>query len=67
MVAKMVRQEIDRAIKTVWLDHRGTEHWANGRMTELDAGYLDGVMTFEVNSYTQMNFRNKSTSCQMFW
>ena len=50
-----------------WLDRRSTEHWANDRMTELDAGYLDGVMTFEVNSYNQMNFRNKSTTCQMLW
>lgn len=50
-----------------WLDRRSTEHWANGCMTELNAGYLDGVMTFEVNSYNQLSFQNKSTTCQMIW
>lgn len=50
-----------------WLDRRSTEHWANGCMTELNAGYLDGVMTFEVNSYNHMNFRNRSAVCQMLW
>lgn len=50
-----------------WLDRRSTEHWANGRMTELNAGKLDGVMTFEVNSYNQMNFQNRSATCQMLW
>lgn len=50
-----------------WLDRRSTEHWANGRVTELNAGYLDGIMTFEVNSYNHMNIQRKSTICQMLW
>lgn len=50
-----------------WLDRRSTNHWANGCVTELNAGYLDGVMTFEVNSYNHMNIQNKSAICQMLW
>lgn len=50
-----------------WLDRRGTEHWANGCMTELNAGYLDGVMTFEVNSYNHMSIQSRSVTCKMFW
>ena len=50
-----------------WYDRRSTEHWASGRVTELNAGYLDGIMTFEVNSYNQMGIQNKSAICQMFW
>lgn len=50
-----------------WLDRRSTEHWADGRMTELNAGYLDGVMTFEVNSYNHMSIQNRSTACQILW
>lgn len=50
-----------------WLDRRSTEHWANGCMTELNAGYLDGIMSFEVNSYNHMNIQNKSAICQMLW
>ena len=34
-----------------WLDKRSTNHWAANYVTELDAGYLDGKMTFEVHSY----------------
>lgn len=50
-----------------WLDRRSTDHWANGCMTELNAGYLDGVMTFEVNSYNHMSIQNRSVTCQMLW
>lgn len=50
-----------------WLDRRSTEHWANGCVTELNAGYLDGVMTFEVNSYNHMSIQNRSATCQMLW
>lgn len=50
-----------------WLDRRSTEHWANGCMTELNAGYLDGVMTFEVNSYNHMNIQNRRAVCRMLW
>lgn len=34
-----------------WLDGRSTNNWAAGRVTELDAGLIDGRMKFEVNSY----------------
>lgn len=50
-----------------WLDRRSTDHWADGCVTELNAGYLDGVMTFEVNSYNHMNTQNMSAICQMCW
>ena len=50
-----------------WLDRRSTEHWANDCMTELNAGCLDGVMTFEVNSYNHMNIQNRSTVCRIRW
>lgn len=50
-----------------WLDRRSTKHWADGCMTELNAGYLDGAMTFEVNSYNYMNLQNDRRVCQMLW
>lgn len=34
-----------------WLDGRSTSSWAAGRVTELDAGWIDGKMKFEVHSY----------------
>ncbi len=34
-----------------WLDRRSTNNWASGRVTELDAGKIDGVMKFEIHSY----------------
>lgn len=37
------------------LDKRSANNWASGYVTELNAGYLDGKMTFEVNSYNGMN------------
>ena len=37
------------------IDKRTTNNWANGRVTELDAGYLGGKITFEVNSFNNMN------------
>ena len=39
-----------------WFDKRSTNNWANGRLTELNAGYLGETMYFEVNSYNNMNF-----------
>ncbi len=50
-----------------WLDRRSTGHWADGCVTELNAGYLDGEMVFEVNSYNHMNIQNKSRPCRMLW
>ncbi len=39
-----------------WItDKRMTNNWANGRVTELDAGYLNGKIKFEVNSFNEMN------------
>lgn len=54
-------------VRLSWFDSRSTKHWANGCMTELNAGYLDDVMTFEVNSYNHMNIQNRSVTCQMLW
>ena len=34
-----------------WLDGRSTNHWAAGRVTELDAGWIGGKMEFEINTY----------------
>lgn len=50
-----------------WLDRRSTDHWANGCVTELNAGYLNDEMTFEVNSYNHMNTQSKRKICQMLW
>ena len=50
-----------------WLDRRSTEHWASGCVTELNAGYLNGIMTFEVNSYNQMSIQNRKSVCNMLW
>ena len=38
-----------------WLDKRQTNNWASNRVTELDAGYIDGNMVFEINSYNGLN------------
>lgn len=46
-----------------WLDKRSTNNWADGVVTELNAGYLDNEFYFEVNSYNHMNFQNKRVKC----
>lgn len=38
-----------------WFDRRQTNNWAANRVTELDAGFIDGVMKFEINSYNGLN------------
>ena len=48
-----------------WFDKRSTNNWANGRLTELNAGYLGETMYFEVNSYNNMNFQHKRTPCNV--
>lgn len=48
-----------------WFDKRSTNNWANGRLTELNAGYLDGKMHFEVNSYNNWNIGNESKLCNI--
>jgi hypothetical protein len=50
-----------------WFDKRSTNHWANGRLTELNAGYLGETMYFEVNSYNNMNFQQKRTPCNVIF
>lgn len=34
-----------------WLDGRSTKKWAFDRVTELDAGWINGCMRYEVHSY----------------
>lgn len=48
-----------------WFDKRSTNNWANGRLTELNAGYLDEEMYFEINSYNKWNFQNKRVKCKI--
>lgn len=38
-----------------WIDKRSSNHWAKGYVTELNAGYINDEMWFEVNSYNDMN------------
>ena len=40
-----------------WIDRRSIApgKWGNGRVTELDAGLINGEMVFEVNSYNGLN------------
>lgn len=46
-----------------WCDKRSTNNWADGCLTELNAGYLNEIMYFEVNSYNNLNFHHKRTKC----
>ncbi len=50
-----------------WLDRRSTNNWASGCFTELNAGYLEGSMYFEVNSYNNLNVQQKRVSCDFSW
>lgn len=38
-----------------WLDTKSKNNWAKGRVTELDAGYINDEMIFEVFSYNGWN------------
>lgn len=38
-----------------WLDKRSTNNWAKGHVTELNSGYVNGKIKFEINSYNGMN------------
>lgn len=38
-----------------WMDGRSINNWADGRVTELNAGRIDDEMLFEVHSYNGMN------------
>ncbi len=50
-----------------WFDKRSTNNWANGCLTELNAGYLDEQMYFEVNSYNGLNLQNKKVQCNILF
>lgn len=50
-----------------WFDKRHTNNWANGRLTELNAGYLDETMYFEINSYNNMNLQQKQIPCNIIF
>lgn len=54
-------------VRLPWLDRRSTNNWANGCFTELNAGYLNGTMYFEVNSYNNMNIQQKRVQCNFIW
>jgi len=42
-----------------WMDGRSISNWADGRVTELVSGRIDGEQVFEVYSYNGMNTRIK--------
>lgn len=48
-----------------WFDKRTTNNWANGCLTELNAGYLNEQMFFEVNSYNGLNVQHKKVKCNI--
>lgn len=50
-----------------WFDKRSTNNWANGCLTELNAGYLDEEMCFEVNSYNGLNRQHKQVKCDILF
>ena len=39
----------DDCAKLTWMNKCATNNWANGKVTELNAGYLDGKLVFEAN------------------
>ena len=48
-----------------WMDKRSTNNWARGRVTELNAGYLNDEVVFEVNSYNDIGIQKKKVTCEM--
>lgn len=38
-----------------WFSKQSVNHWASGYVTELDAGYIDNEMWFEVHPYNGLN------------
>ena len=48
-----------------WFDKRSTNNWASGRLTELNAGYLEEEMCFEVHSYNNLNFQYDKVICEI--
>lgn len=47
------------------LDKRSTNNRAKSRVTELNAGYLDDEVVFEVNSYNGIGVQNRKVICEM--
>ena len=43
-----------------WMDKRSSNNWASGFVTELNAGYIDGEMQFEIHPYNGLNNQLKS-------
>ena len=50
-----------------WFDKRQTNNWANGYLTELNAGYINEEMIFEVNSCNNMNIQHESRTCEIMF
>ncbi|MBO5550413.1 MAG: hypothetical protein J5966_00505 [Lachnospiraceae bacterium] len=50
-----------------WLDGRSIGHWPEGWFTELDAGWVEDKMFFEVNSYNNLNFSYRRSECIFTW
>ena len=57
--------DLREMIRLNWLD--GRSRWAEGCFTELNAGFLDGEMYFEVNSRNGMNVSQKRIRCDCIW
>ena len=50
-----------------WFDKRQTNNWANGYLTELNAGYINEQMIFEVNSCNNMNIQYENSKCEIIF
>ena len=50
-----------------WFGKKQTNNWAKGNATELNAGYIDEKMYFEVNSYNGMNMQNEKRECEILF
>lgn len=48
-----------------WMDKRSTNNWADGIVTELNAGWINEEFCFEVNSYNHINYQCKSVACNL--
>ena len=62
-----VIDELSERDRLPWLDGRSIGKWPDGRFTELNAGWIDGTMYFEVNSYNGMNTQQKTKQCSFIW
>lgn len=57
--------DLREMVRLNWLD--GRSRWAEGCFTELNAGFLDGELYFEVNSRNHMNVSQKRIRCDCIW